>query len=314
MARRTKATRKSTNQRIASSPIQAEPIDQPTPEQGARVTYLRTVHTDEMGVRVGMGYRREPLFETMAKKSANAITRDELAALQFYRGAFDGCEMSMTRSCLNVSNGAGLRDPGSALASITPAVIEAKRKLRLCEDVLGLSLATMRAIVLHDRSISDVAIERFGGRKQDWIIVNEPVFKNGRQVRVDGKPLTRAVSKERIVPKSGRHRDAISKEFHAGLRLLTKRVRFLVSTPGIEEVWIEPGQGAARAMIRRGVAAPNGLYRLWGHSEQVDDLMSRLRDVNGEGLSFPTPQDARAALDEADGGRLLRLSNVEMGA
>lgn len=58
----------------------------------------------------------------------------------------------------------------------------------------------------------------------------------------------------------------------------------------------------------------DGLYRPWGDSDRVDDLMSRLRDQHGDDLDFPTPQAAREALDEADGGRLSRLSDQELAS
>lgn len=271
-----------------------EVVDNPTPEQSGKVHYRRTDHTDEMGARIGFGYRREPWFETLARTTANGITRDELAALQFYRGAFDRCERSATRCALDVSGGRGVSGSVPSILNSTPAMVEARRKVRLCEEALGSWLGTLRAVALHDYNFSDIAIERFGGRDQDWIDVSDKEQPN----------------KVRIVPRSGRHRDLIRKEFYAGLRLLTKRVRMLVSTPGIEEVWVQPGK--ATAVIYRGAAAPNGLYRLWGNSDRVDDLMSRLRDKYGDHLSFPTAQDARAALDEADGGSLLRLSDQEL--
>jgi hypothetical protein len=297
---------------IATTPKQMDEatIAEPTVEQAAKVTYRRTDHTDEMGLRIGTGYRRESLFETMAATAANAITRDELVALRFYRAAFDRCERSPTKSCLNVGVGGGLRDPGGAFLSSTPAMAEAKRKVRLCEEVLGNVLLTVRAVALYDRTFSDIAIERFGGRSQDWI-EDQPVFKaNGQPLRENGKVVMEKVSRPRIVPRSGRHRQLVRDEFYAGLRLLTKRVRNLTIQPGIEEVWIQPGSG--HATIYRGVSAPNGLYRLWGDSDRIDDLMSRLRDAHGDELDFPTPQEARLALDEADGGRLSRLSEQEL--
>lgn len=293
-ARRNAAAKAAAAPQASQAQLVDEAMDTPTHEQAQKVRYQKVGHTDEMGIAHGFGYRREPWFETLAKTKDNAVTQDELVALRFYRAAFDRCERSPTKSCLNVGVGGGLRDAASGILMATPAIMEAKRKVRLCEEVLGIFASTVRAVGLQDRSFSDIAIERFGGRDQHWIDVKDPA-----------QP-----SYIKIVPKSGRHRDAIRKEFYAGLRLLTKRVRILVSTPGIEEVWVEPGNPLA--FIRRGAAAPNGLYRLWGDSERVDDLMSRLRDSHGDDLHFPTPQDARAALDDADGGRLSRLSEQEL--
>lgn len=297
----------------APSKAQAEePVVAPTREQMDRVHYRRGVHTDEMGARVGSGYRREPLFETIARTKGNAITQDELTALRFYRSAFDRCERSPTKSCLNVGPGGGLHDPAASIVNTTPAIAEAKRKVQLCEAALGNALHTMRAVALHDLTFSEIAIHRYGGRRQNWIEVNEPVLRDGKPVKVNGKPLTRAVHHEKVAPRSGRHRDLIRREFIAGLRLLAKRVRALVSLPGVEEVWIEPGKTSAA--IVRGACAPNGLYRLWGDSDGVDDLMSQLRDAHGEELVFPNAEAARAALDAADGGKLARLNDQELAA
>jgi hypothetical protein len=290
-------------------------MDQPTAEQAGRVEYVRQQVRDEMGHHVGFAYRRRPLFETMAAGKANAITIDELAALRFYRTAFDRCDQSATKSCLNVGVG-GARVSGNDPTSATPAILEAKRKLRLCEEAMGGQvLTTMRAVVLDDRSFSEIAIERFGGRNQDWIIVDEPVFRNGKPVTENGKPVTKTVHRERIAPRSGRHRQVVSDEFRIGLRALTDRVRSLVSRPGIEELWIESaGKGAS---IRRGVCAPNGLYRRWGSSIHIDGVLAAMRGMYGETLSFMSASAAQGALEAADtatGNHLSQLASEELVA
>ncbi len=290
-------------------------MDQPTAEQAGRVEYVRQQVRDEMGKQVGFAYRRRPLFETMAAGKANAITIDELAALRFYRTAFDRCDQSATKSCLNVGAG-GAGGSAKDLISATPAILEAKRKVALCEGALGGTLlTTMRAVVLDDRSFSEIAIERFGGRNQDWIIVDEPVLRAGKPLVENGKPVTKTVHRERIAPRSGRHRQIISDEFRMGLRALTERVRSLVSRPGIEELWIEPaGKGAS---IRRGVCAPNGLYRRWGSSIHIDGVLAVLRDMHGETLSFASASGAQSALEAADvtaGGHLAHLAGEDLAA
>jgi hypothetical protein len=282
----------------------------PTPEQGERATFVKKQHTSEMGQQVGFGYRRRPLFETMADASS-AISRDELSALRFYRSAFDRCDRSPTRSCLAVGNGG--RSSNSGVPTImldTPAIAEARRKVRFCEAALGKFIATVRAVALDDRSFSDIAIERYGSRPQNWIVINEPVLRHGKKVIVDGRPLTRPVHQERIVPRSGRHREIVRQEFAVGLKLLTDAVRSMVSTPGVEEVWIRPGAKDAR--IERGACAPNGLYRMWGSSSAVDAVLRDMRGEHGEHLRFPTAQAARLAFDAAAGLRLTRLDEDEL--
>ena len=290
-------------------------MEQPTSEQASRVEYIRQQIHDEMGKRVGFAYRRQPLFETMAIGKANAITVDELAALRFYRTAFDRCDQSATKSCLNVGAG-GRAHSGRDPISATPAILEAKRKVRLCEEAMGgMVLTTMRAVVLDDRSFSEIAIERFGGRNQDWIIVDELVLRNGKPVMENGKRVTKTVHRERIAPRSGRHRQVVSDEFRVGLRALTDRVRSLVSRPGIEELWIEPADKGAS--IRRGVCAPNGLYRRWGSSIHIDGVLAALRGMHGDTLSFATAAAARGALEAADvaaGSHLTQLLHEELAA
>ena len=269
-------------------PTVKEAIDQPTPEQAARATFdLGTVKT-EMGQFVGRAYRRRPLFETM--RANGGLSPDEVDALRFYRASFDRIERSPMKSCLNVEPGGGLT-PASAVFTATPSVLVAKRNVRLCEAGLGFNLPTMRAVALLDRTFSEIAIERYGGRDQDWI--------------VDGEPRTR------IAPRSGRHRQIIREEFGAALKVLTDTVRSLTTRAAVQEVWVYVDDDGT-ATIRRGLQAPNGLYRCWGDSEKLDTIMEALRVRWGRQLKFRTPELARAALDEADAGRLSRLEPDEL--
>jgi len=301
------AKTRSTLQQAAPKNVPASPIEQPTEEQRRRVVYNRRDVRSEMGHPLGVAYHREPVFETMAKRPG-AITADELSALRFYRAAFDRQERSPTKSCLdfNANGGGGSRDPASSVMNATPSIVEARRKVRLCEAALGKALSVMRAVALHDMSFSEIAIERYGHRPQNWIDVNVPVLIDGRQPIVDGKPLMKAEHREKIVPRSGRHRELVRQEFIAGLRLLVDRVRDLSSVQGIEEIWIEPRKDCA--IVHRGVCAPNGLYRLWGGSGQVDHVLAELRTLHGESLTFKTAEDARAVLEIAAGFDKLRAN------
>jgi hypothetical protein len=260
-----------------------EPIEQPTPEQSARVTFDLITITDEMGKALGRGYRRRPLFETM--RTTGAISPDEVDALRFYRTAHDRCEYSPMKSCLNVENGGGGFSAAQAAFVTTPSVLAARRNLRLCEARLGHSLATMRAVALDDRSFSELAVQRYGCREKD------------------GK----------ILPKSGRDRARIKDEFQAGLLTLTDIVRSLTTQAGVEEIWVFP-EDDGTATIRRGIVAPARTYRCWGDSEKLDTIMADLRKRWGGQLRFATPQAARDALDEADAGRLGRLLPDELAA
>lgn len=288
-------------------------IEGPTPEQAARFQYQRGEVRNEAGQRLGTAYRRRPLFETMAATAK--IAPDEAAALRYYRGAFDRCERSATKSCLNITMGGGMRGMPAELANATASMVEAKSRLRRCESVLGVNLATMRAVALEDRSFSDVAIERFGARRQSWILVDEPVLQNGRRVVVDGKPQTRPVHREKIVPRSGRHREIVRAEFQAGLRALTDHVRAMTNMGGADELWVDL-DGDGRATIVRGLCAPLGRYRWWGSRDNVSEVLYRIR-TSREGLTFTTAAAARAAVDdanEAGGRRLTCLEPEELAA
>lgn len=261
----------------------ATPIEQPTPEMTARVTFDLVTIKDEMGRSIGRGYRRRPLFETM--RSAGALSPDEVDALRFYRTAHDRSEYSPMKSCLNVEHGGGGFSAAAILFSSVPSVVMARRNVRLCEARLGPTLTTMRAVALDDRSFSELAIERHGSREKD------------------GK----------VLPRSGRHRAAIRQEFQAGLLVLTDIVRSLTTQAGVEEIWVYPEEDGT-ATIRRGIVAPNGMYRCWGDSEKLDVIMKDLRDTWGGKLQFASAMAARAALEKADAGRLGRLLDEELAA
>lgn len=289
------------------------PIDGPTPEQAARVVYNRGAVRDEAGRLLAMAYRREPLFETMAKKGT--IAPDELQALRYYRSVFDRSERSATKSCLNIGQG-GMRGPADDIANATSSMIDAKRRLRICEAVLGPNLHTLRAIALEDRSISEVAIERFGSRQQNWIIVDEPVLQAGRPLIVDGVAKTRPVHHEKIVPKSGRHRAVIAAEFRAGIEQLSKRLRNLVNMKDAAELWIEVHDDG-RAELATGICAPAIKFRWWGSGNDVAEVFKRARDGYSSCGTFLTYDAALKSVQRANesiGWRLQQLEPEELAA
>lgn len=271
-----------------------EPIEQPTPELMERAAFVLGQVKSEMGDVVGLAYRRRAIFETMAMQGG--ISPDELEALRYYRSTFDRCDRSPMRSCLDVDGTGAMRADGYTPRSI----ITAKKQLRRCEARMGPSLSTMRSVALDDLSFSQIAIARFGCRVL-------------RYEHVDAERRARGEHREKIRPRSGRDRDVIRREFLHGLRALADTVRSLTTTAGVEEVWVYPEQDGT-ASIRRGVSAPNGLYRCWGEADKIDTIMSALLAEHGPRLVFNTPQLARAALDRADEGRLERLDPEELAA
>ena len=224
-----------------------------------------------------------------------------------------GCERSPTKSCLDVTGGGGGNNAERRLLHSTPAMVEARRKIRFCEEAMGTWLATVRAVALDDRSFSEIAIERFGSRVQSWLVDEEPVVWSGKTQLLDGKPEMRKVFRERLVPRSGRHRETIRREFLAGLRKLTERVQSLFGAVGIEEIWVQLHDDGT-ATIERGACAPNGLYRLWGNSRVLDAMTGDLRRAHGT-QPFKNAAAARAALDTAAEDRQVsRLDEQELAA
>lgn len=276
----------------------SELMEAPTPEQAARVEYERRKTHNEMGQTIGFSYHRQPLFETMAARGT--VAPNELAALRYYRTAFDRCERSPTKSCLNVGVGGGGTTAYHEIASATPSVLDARRRLATCESVLGSARSTMRSVVLHDLTFSEIAIERWGGRRQDWIEVTEPILKqNGKQLVIEGKgPQWRTYHREKIAPRSGRHREMVRQEFLAGLNALTRRLEDEVNMGGVQEIWIEPDD--ACAFVRLGLCSPPRRFRLWGSRDEVAQLRDALAGTYGAELRFGTAAAARDALNAAN--------------
>ncbi|WP_020486587.1 hypothetical protein [Sphingomonas melonis] len=283
----------------------------PTPEMLARVEYEYGPVKTEMNVQIGAAYRRKPFYLTLAKTSSR-FSAEELVALSEYRTVFDRCERSPVASCLAITEGTARSVSPAGIIHASPALVEAKRKLRMIEGELGIYLGTMRSVALDDKSFSVVAMERYGCRARSWIAVNDPVMRNGKQVVIDGVPQFRATHREDVVPRSGRDREKIAHEFQRGLqRLVLAIARF--GRYDINEVWVQPRTDGAAA-IHRASHAPNGTYRMWGGAPIIDRVLDDLVAAHGDGLIFATPELARTALEEADKGRLKRLEPEELAA
>jgi hypothetical protein len=89
-------------------------------------------------------------------------------------------------------------------------------RLKACKDAIVDLLPTMRAVVFEDQSFSATAIGRPGGIKQNRL---EQEKSRGRT-----KKGAKMVFIDKIVPKSGRHREMLREEFARGLKLLTMAV------------------------------------------------------------------------------------------
>lgn len=299
----------------------SDAIERPTPEQERRVEFERRSVRSEMGQTIGVAYRRRPLFETMADKGGT-IAPNELEALRYYRTSFDRAERSATKSCLNF--GVGGRSAFSDIANVSASMIDAKRRIAICESVLGPYLPTMRAVVLEDRPFTDIAIERFGGRPQSWIIIDEPVLKDGKPVIIkeilmeDGKasivrelgPLTRPVHREKIVPRSGRHRAIVADEFRAGLKLLAAHLIRMTNMGGAHELWVEVNPDGSAQLVH-GACAPARRYRWWGSKNEIAETKQQARKLHSADGVFTNAAEARDAVDQVNEARGCRLHHLD---
>lgn len=276
--------------------VQVEGSLEPTREQMGRVEFTHAPVRNELGRTIGFAYRRNPLFETMAKTMS--IAPPELEALRVYRAAFDRSHRSPTKSCLDFGGGGGGgggsgRGIPSDIANATPTMIDAKRRLLECEATMGNNVQTMRAVVLHDMSFSQVAIDRFGHRIQHWIYVDGP----GRE---------RGEHHDKVVPKSGRHREAVRQEFLAGMRALSRALTTHMSDSF--EIWVDRDDAAAWITVGR--VAPDRRYRLWGSYDDVADVRFHIQQGNPD-MRYANAADARAALDVANQMSRTKLRRLE---
>lgn len=198
----------------------------PTPEQRRHGVFRLGDVVDKAAngvtINIGKAYRREPLFETLAKDHRSGIDTEGLRALRYYRARFEETEVSLTRCALDVQ-GRGGGDTAPLPRGVDPFMFigaGANRTLDRLEQAMGAVADTVRGVAIEDRSYSDLAIARWGSRKQSWI--KQP----GRKGQ-GGK----ATFSEKIVPKSGRHREAIRQEFLLGLARLVDAVQLLTSNP-----------------------------------------------------------------------------------
>jgi len=160
------------------------------------------------GQVTGRAYHRLPWFETLARKDRARAVKEKrppaisiaaLKAMHHYRDAHEAAAKSEIRCGLDVQEGGR----GSRADAPVP-VVWGSMEIGRIESALDGTLATMRAVVLHDRSFSDIAMERYGSRDREFI--------------VDGQFINRPA------PRSNTHVTAISQEFALGLVKLVEAV------------------------------------------------------------------------------------------
>ena len=203
-----------------------------------------------------------------------------MRALRYYRARFEASETSLTRCALDVQGRGGGAD-APLPRGVDPFMFigaGASRTLERLEQAVGAVADTVRGVAIEDRSYSDLAIARWGSRKQSWIQQPNPKRKGGK-----------ATFSEKIVPKSGRHREIIRQEFLLGLKRLVEAVRIMTSGPvemlrtpsPIAEVVLDdtPAEAApqpARVSIDPEYLNEQGYMREW--SELAEIIRSRHYD------------------------------------
>ena len=254
----------------------------------------------EDGQVTGRSYRRQPLYVTLSKTS-DKLTAAELQALDLYRETHDRADRSFTKSCLDFDSGSFKPD---AIVHVHHVVREAREQITSFEAAVGPIVDTLRAVALEDRSFSEIAMERFGSRKQSWILVDEPVIQNGVPVMKDGKQVRHTVEREKLVPRSNRHREIIRFEYREAVTLLTAAIRAKIAPPAPEEIWVSP-LSSGRARISRGPMGPKSAYRMRGPYHAIGATVAALARGMESELEFPSYRAAKEALIEASAGRLV---------
>jgi hypothetical protein len=218
---------------VATKPKSVFAGVEPTPEQQKQRPFAIEPVVDEGQVKA-RAYRRQPLYVTLAKTST-PLTADQRQALDVYRELHDRSERSFTRSCLDIDHQGQMRRPDDVV-HVNKAIREAREAISRVEAALGPIVSTLRAVALEDRSFSDVAMERFGSRKREWLKVDEPVRVNGRVVKVNGVVQRHPVFVEEIVPRSNKHRELIKQEYDQAVQMLARVVGAQNQARGAEEV------------------------------------------------------------------------------
>lgn len=252
----------------------------PTPEWLARYNHVKDSPTTSSGFKMAARpiYRKHPWFESLCGRD-DAFNDEDLAALRYYRNAYEAAQHSETKCSLASmvhGSGGGNGEPSLAAA-------RAKSVLARLEPALGSLLVTMRAIALEDLTYEQVAMARFGYRHADYFDAATGVFT------------------QRPRPTSGRNPGKIKAEFIAGTKLLTGAMlgrRGVVSTgPAVVD---QPTQGMrvsdqllAKLSERHSAGRPVGSIIM---AKSVADTI--LREISGIGgvelLTFSgVPVDTR---------------------
>jgi hypothetical protein len=146
----------------AKGRVKSEDIIAPPAEQMAGGAFAVEDVTDKRRgggtITIGKAYRRLPMIDVLF--AANVLSIGEYKALRHYRHHADIADRSPVRDSLCLQRGDGYG------ASPTVTTLNAVRLVSDVEAAVGSLLDVLRAVVVYDRSLSQVAIDRAGAIEQ----------------------------------------------------------------------------------------------------------------------------------------------------
>lgn len=138
-----------------------DPVIEPTPEQMGDGRFALEDVTDKRNgggtITIGKAYRRRPMIDVLYDQSL--FSDREYKALQHYRHHADLVDRSLVRDSLCFQRGGSGAGP-------TITTLNAIRLVTDVERAVGSLLDILRAVVVYDKSLSQWAIERMGGKEQ----------------------------------------------------------------------------------------------------------------------------------------------------
>lgn len=135
-------------------------ITQPTPEQMLSPFVIQDVTDKRNGggsITIGKAYRRRPMIDVLF--AAGMLDEEGYKALRHYRHHADLADRSLVRDSLCLQGGGNGSGP-------TITTLNAIALVRDCEAAAGSLVDILRAVVVYDQSLSQIAIARAGGLEE----------------------------------------------------------------------------------------------------------------------------------------------------
>jgi len=137
--------------------LEAEAMSPPVEQMRGAAFAVETVHDRKPNGALclkGVAYRRRPMIDILHEQGL--FSQDELKALRHYRHHADLIDGSPTKDSLCIEYGGG----GDGR---TITMLNASYLVRSVESAVGTLVDILRAVVVDDTSLSQWAINRYGG-------------------------------------------------------------------------------------------------------------------------------------------------------